>query len=57
MVVVRRVRCTPYIIGDVVYPILPDFKKNWKTHNVIDVGKHRYDFNMNSGSIIIENAF
>jgi hypothetical protein len=56
-VVVRRVRCTPYIIGDVVYPILPDFKKNWKTHNVIDVGKHRYDFNMNSGSIIIENAF
>jgi len=25
MVVVRRVRCTPYIIGDVVYPILLDF--------------------------------
>ncbi len=57
VVVVRRVRCTPYIIGDAIYPILAYLQKSWNTHNVIDVGKHIYDSSMNLGRVVIENAF
>jgi len=51
------VRCTPCIIGDAIYPILSYLQKNSKTYNVIDMGKCRYDFSMNSRRAIIENAF
>ncbi len=57
MVVVKGVRCTPYIIGDVAYQIQPYLQKNWKTCNVVDVDKQRYDSSMNLVRVIIKNAF
>jgi hypothetical protein len=33
------------------------YKKNWKTHNAVDVNKHKYVPNMNSKTVIVKNAF
>jgi hypothetical protein len=46
-----------YIIGDATYPIRPHLQKNSKTHNAIDVDKHKYVSSMNSRKVLIENAF
>ncbi len=46
--VVKGVKCTPCIIGDVAYPIQPYLQKNWKTHTVADVDKQKYESSMNS---------
>jgi hypothetical protein len=50
-------KCTPFLIGDVDYPIHTYLQKNWKTHNLANVDKIKYDSNMNLGKVIIENAF
>jgi len=39
MMVVRGVKCTPYIIGDATYPIQQYLQKISKTHNEVDVDK------------------
>jgi hypothetical protein len=50
-------RRTPFLIGDAIYPICTYLQKNWKTCNPTDVDKIRYDSNMNSRKVVIENAF
>jgi hypothetical protein len=50
-------RCTPFLISDVAYPIHTYLQKNWKTHNLAIVDKIRYDSNLNSRKLVIENAF
>ncbi len=54
---VRGVKSTPYIIGDLAYPIWTYLQKNWKTKNLIDVNKIRYDSSMNKGKVVTKNAF
>jgi hypothetical protein len=54
---VRGMRCTPYLIGDSVYPIHSSLQKNFKTHNVEDINKRKFDSSMNSRRVVIENAF
>lgn len=56
-VIVRGMRCTFYLIGDVAYLIRTYVHKNWKTCNVVDVDKTKFDFSMNSGRIVLENIF
>jgi hypothetical protein len=50
-------RCTPFLIGDAIYPNHTCLQKNWKTRNPADVDNIRYDSNMNSRKVVIENAF
>jgi hypothetical protein len=50
-------RCTTFLIGDATYPICTYLQKDWKTRNFANVDKIRYDSNMNSGKVVIENAF
>ena len=47
--------CTPHLIGDAAYPICTYLIKNWKAPN--DMDKRRFDNSMNSGRIVIEQAF
>jgi hypothetical protein len=50
-------RCILFFIGDVAYSICTYLQKNWKTCNPANVDKTRYDFNMNSRKVVIENVF
>jgi hypothetical protein len=36
---------------------VPIYKKNWKTCNLANVDKKKYDSNMNSSRVVIDNAF
>ncbi len=47
----------PYIINDDACPIWSYLQKNSKTYNLNDVDKIKYDYNMNLGNVVIENAF
>ena len=55
VVLVGGIMCTPYLIGDAAYPIRTYLIKNWKAPN--DMDKRRFDNSMNSGRIVIEQAF
>ena len=55
VVSIGGVRCTPYLIGDAAYPIRTYLIKNWKAPN--DLQKKRFDHSMNSGRVVIEQAF
>jgi hypothetical protein len=57
VVTIQSMRCTPFLISDATYPIRTYLQKNWKTHNPTNVDKIRYDYNMNSRKVVIENAF
>jgi len=35
-------RCTPFLIGDATYPICTYLEKNWKTHNLVNVDKTKF---------------
>jgi hypothetical protein len=48
---------TRFLIGDATYPIRTYLQKNWKIRNPAHVDKIRYDSNMNSGRVVIKNAF
>jgi predicted Ser/Thr protein kinase len=50
-------RCIPFLIGDVVYPIHTYLKIIWKARNPRDVNKISYDSNMNLRRVVMENAF
>lgn len=51
-------RCTPDLIGDSAYPVHSSLQKNFKTHNVVDINKRKFDSSMNSKRVVIEkNAF
>jgi len=50
-------RCTPFLISDVVYSICTYLQKNWKIRNPRDVDKIIYDSNMNLGKVVTKNAF
>jgi hypothetical protein len=50
-------RCISFLIGDVAYSICTYLQKNWKTCNPANVDKIRYDSNLNSRKVVIENAF
>ncbi len=50
-------RCTPYLIGNVVYPIHKYLQKNWKTKYPLDVDKKRFDDVMNTRKVVMKNAF
>jgi hypothetical protein len=50
-------KCTPFVIGNAAYPICTYLEKNWKNYNLAHVDKIKYDSNMNSGKVVIENAF
>ncbi len=50
-------RCILFLIDDVAYSICTYLQKNWKTCNPLDVNKIRYDSNMNSKRVVIENEF
>jgi hypothetical protein len=54
-VLIRGTTCTPYLIADSAYPIRTYLQKNWRTPE--DLNKKRYDSCMNSGRVVIENAF
>jgi hypothetical protein len=49
-------RCTPFLIGGATYPICTYLEKNWKTHNLANVDKIKYDSNMNFGRVVRKNA-
>ncbi len=46
----------PFLIGDATYPICIYLEKNWKTHNLANVDKIKYDSNMNFGRVARKNA-
>jgi hypothetical protein len=50
-------KCTPFLISDATYPICIYLQKQLKTCNATNVDKIRYDSNMNSRKVFIENAF
>jgi hypothetical protein len=54
-VLIRGTSCTPYLIADSAYPIRTYLQKNWRTPE--DLNKKKYDSCMNSGRVVIENAF
>jgi len=47
---------TPYFMNDSIYPIRIYLSKNWKSHNLNDVNKRRYDSNLNSRKVILDNV-
>jgi hypothetical protein len=47
---------TPYLMNDSIYPIYIYLPKNWKSHNLNDINKRRYDSNMISKKVILENV-
>jgi hypothetical protein len=55
--IIQGMKCIPFLIDDVVYSICTYLQKNWKTYNPLDVNNIRYDSNMNSRRVVIENAF
>jgi hypothetical protein len=50
-------KCTPFLIGNAAYPIRTYLQKIWKNCNHARVDKIKYDSNMNSRKVVIENAF
>jgi len=57
IIIIWCIKCIPFLIGDATYPICNYLQKNWKTCNLIDVDKIKYDFNMNLKKVVMENAF
>jgi hypothetical protein len=49
-------KMTPYFMNDSIYPICIYLSKNWKSHNLNDVNKRRYDSNLNSRKVILDNV-
>lgn len=45
---------TPYLMNDTIYSIHIYLPK--KSHNLNDVNKRKYDSNMNSEKVILENV-
>jgi hypothetical protein len=56
IIIIRGMKCIPFLIGNVAYPIHTNLQKNWKIV-ILRVDKITYDSNMNSRKVIIENAF
>jgi hypothetical protein len=47
IIIIQGMRCTPFLIGDVIYPIRTYLQKNCEINNLTNVDKIRYDSNMN----------